>query len=223
MADSLLIRKILELRNLQDSNANHMYEIQKSIDSIAHESWFFKMLPLLGVIVGGAITWLAQNSLKKSELKNNNQKELKVNSNKILTSLISLQFQLKELAYLEVDTNYQLYLYYTSENTEKLRAYEEMYNNYKFKADVKNKISLYVSDIYSGFTTYYRLSNIEIPNDLSTLLEEFTNHIMNLPPDPEWQEGQEFSSETFTERQTILVAEYFNHISRLLGFSKLLI
>ena len=153
MADSLLLQKIAELKMLQDSTANQIAHINNAVINLKSEGWFYKSLPLIGVVVGGLITWLIQKSLKDKELRLTNFRELKDTSNRILTSLIGLQFQLKELTYLEVDTNFQYYIYSTSEDIERKRAYEEIYNNYKYKADVKSKIGPYVAEVNSSFPT----------------------------------------------------------------------
>lgn len=133
-----------------------------------------------------------------------------------------MQFQLKELAYLEVDTNFQYYIYSTSEDIERKRAYEEIYNNYKYKADVKSKIGPYVAEVNSSFIAYYKLSNKNLPDTLNTSLDDFTNHILNLPGDPELEDGIEFTTSIFDDKLTALTAEYTTNISELLAAARAL-
>ena len=190
MSDSLLLQKLSEVKLLQDTLSSQVSHIDSIVSSIKGESWFYKLLPLIGVLLGGFITWWTQKQLKERELRLTIFKELKDTSNKILSSLTNLQFQLKELAYLEVDSKHQFHIYCTSEEeSERERAYEEHYNDYKYIADVKNKISLFVADITSNFAAYYKLSNTAIPNSVQNLLSTFTTHILNLPREKPFQKS----------------------------------
>lgn len=83
MADSLLLQKIVELKILQDSTANQIAHINNVVAGLKSEGWFYKSLPLIGVLVGGLITWLIQKSLKDKELRLTNFRELKDTSNRI--------------------------------------------------------------------------------------------------------------------------------------------
>jgi hypothetical protein len=220
MEDSLLLQKILELKILQDSTSIRINHLSELITGIKSESWFYKSLPLIGVLVGGLITWFIQNSLKKKELSLANFRELKDTSKGILTSLIGLQFQLKELAYLEVDTNLEDYIYKTCGELEKKRAYEELYNNYKYKAEIKSKVSSCVAEINSGFIAYYKLLKQAVPESMNTMLNNFTEHILKLPKDPPWDNKINDTTEYFSLREQGLATEYTKNIKELVDLTK---
>ena len=221
MPDTLLLQKISELKGLQDSAIIHLNKIDHIVSGLKSESIFYKLLPLIGVLLGGLITWWIQKDLKEKEFQLTIFREIKEISNKILNSLTNLQFQLKELAYLEVDSKYQFYIYNTSPNEkEKQRAYEEHYSDYKYITDVKNKVSMFVAEVNSNFSAHYKLSKIPFPDSLQTRLSEFTKHIFYLKREKEFASDEEVTTEMLQNKINNLCTDYVQHIDGLLDIVK---
>lgn len=219
MPDSLLISKISEIKGLQDSTLNKLNHINEVVNNLKNESLFLKLLPLIGVIIGGLITWWIQKSLKNKELKLATFRELNNASNKIITSLINLQFHLKELAYLEVDSKYQYYLSQTTTGDESKRALEEHYNDYKYISDYKNKVSTCVGDAFSNFSTYFQLKKLAMPISTSNSLLEFTNHILTLQREKEFSLTPEVTSKNLYDKIELLTNEYTRNINKILNLA----
>lgn len=223
MNDSLIIQKLAELQTAQDTSIVHLAKIEQLINGIKSESIFLKLLPLIGVIIGGLITWFIQRSLKNKELNLQLLRDTKDTTNKILFALTSIHFHLRELAYLEVDSKYQ---YYGSQ-TEKIedvrkRAYDEHYNDYKYISDVKAKISTCVAEINSNFTTYYKLKNLAVEQTLLDELDVFTNHILNLPREEEFDLTKEVTNDMLKLKISNLTSIYLQNIDNLIKRAKLL-
>ncbi len=222
MRDSLLIQKISEVRILQDSTFNQLEHIDKIVSGLKNETLFLKLLPLIGVIIGGFITWWIQKSIKDKELNLITFREIKDATTKIITSLTSLQFHLKELAYLEVDSKYQFQLSQTTTGDEQKRALEEHYNDYKYIADVKNKISSCVAEVSSNFSSYYKLKKIDTPSDTSSKLTTFINHILTLEREQEFPLTPEVTSEVLKNKIDTLTSEYTKNIKGIIDLANAL-
>ena len=206
--DSLLIQKIAELHSLQDTLIKHSSQLQTSVDSIKSESLLIKSLPFIGVIIGGLITYFGQYYLKNKDLSIALVKETRDTISKMFTGLTSLNFSLRELAYLEVDSKYQYQISCTETGNNQKRALEEHYNDYKYIADCRSKIAFSISDINSGFLNYYKCKNEKIPATTISKLNEFTSHILNLQRHPEYPEDLEITTQILNDDILNLRNEY---------------
>jgi len=139
--DSLFLKKLAEIGYLQDTLIKHSQQLQTSIDKINSESLFIKYLPFIGVIIGGLITYFGQYFLKNKDLKMALVKETRDTVSKMFIGLTSLNFSLRELAYLEVDSKYQYQLSCKETGDNQKRALEEHYNDYKYIAECRGKIA----------------------------------------------------------------------------------
>jgi hypothetical protein len=221
MKDSIIILKLEQLKQIQDSNFVHLNKVEQLVLGIKNESLFLKLLPLIGVIIGGLITWWIQKSLKDKELKLTLLRELKETSNKILTAVTSLQFHLKELAYLEVDSKYQYYLSQTEETADgKKRAMDEHYNDYKYISDVKTKISSCVADINSNFVAYHKLTNKPMEQSLTNELLAFTEHILALKRELEFNIAKEVTTESLNLKIENLSKDYTKDIKKIMNYAQ---
>ena len=211
--DSLILNKFIEIHNLQDTLISHSNLLQKSIDSIKNENFFIKFLPFIGVIIGGLIAYFGQYILKNKDSKIALIKERREMISKMFTGLTSLNFSLRELAYLEVDSKYQYQLSCTESDENKKRALEEHYNDYKFIAEYKNKIAGSISDVNTGFLTYYKCKNEPMPSSTIFKLNEFTSHILHLQRHPEYPENIEITTEILDTDIRNLRTEYTKNIA----------
>ena len=152
--DTLLVKKLAEIRSLQDFVVRHTNEINDAISKFENENLFLKFLPFLGVIVGGALTYYGQKVLKEKEYKIATSRAISDSINQVFINITLLGFLLKELAYLEVDSKYQYYLSCTETGENQKKALDEHYNDYKYISDIKSKISNSLGSIISGCTSY---------------------------------------------------------------------
>jgi hypothetical protein len=182
--DSLLLKKLTEIYSFQDTLMLHTQKLQESVTELKTESLLLKTLPFIGVIVGGIITYVGQSVLKNREIKLSTSNGITDAINKIFSNLSILTFSLKELAYLETDSKYQYYLSCTESGEKQKKALDEHYNDYKYIAEIKTKIAFAISEIDSSFTSYYRLKKIKIPDNTVTILNTFSNHLLNLKRHP---------------------------------------
>ena len=213
--DSLLLNKITEIHYLQDTLLKHSHELQTSIDNIKSENLFIKFLPFIGVIIGGLITYLGQYYLKNKDLKIALVKESRDTISKMFIGLTSLNFSLRELAYLEVDSKYQFQLSCKEAGEDQKRALEEHYNDYKYIAECRAKIASSISEINSGFLTYYKCKNENIPASTLSKLNEFTSHILNLQRQTEYAEDSEITTPILNKDISDLRTEYTKNIADL--------
>jgi hypothetical protein len=223
MNDSLIVQKLIVLKQFQDSTNVHLSNIEQVLNSNKSESILLKLLPFLGVLVGGLITWFVQRSVKNFEFKLLVEKEIRDVSCRVLTSLTIMQFHLKELAFLEVDSKYQYYLSHSADSEEgKKRALEEHYNDYTYISNVKEKLSSCVADVNSTVSSYYKLSKKNMPDDVSNLLLKFTKHILSLQRAEEFDFNTEVTSDDLKRLIDELSAEYTLHIDDMLDKVKAL-
>jgi hypothetical protein len=179
--DTLLIKKLVEIRSLQDSLVLHSKEINYAISKLESENLLLKFLPFLGVIVGGALTYYGQKVLKEKEYKIATSRAISDSINQVFINVTQLNFLLKELAYLEVDSKFQHYLACTETGENSKKALDEHYTDYKYISETKSKISNSLGSIISGFSSYYKLQNMALPPNTTTILNTFSNHLLNLP------------------------------------------
>lgn len=178
--DSTLVHHLSEAITNQDTLLNITKQLKTDIQSLKQENIFLKILPFLGVILGAVITYFGQHILKKKDLKFATNKYISESISNLFTQIGTVSFNLKELAYLEVDSKYQYYLSCIEEGEGKKRALEEHYNDYKYIADVKTKIINAISEIDASINCYYKLKDEMIPPNTITTLNIFSNHILTI-------------------------------------------
>ena len=178
--DSLFIKKLDHLTTIQDTILVHTNKIEALINNATGENWIIKGLPFLGVVVGGIITYYAQNVLKKKDIQiaKNNQRSESICD--LIAKVSMLPYFFKELAYLEVDSKYQYYIYLSYTEESKKKALKEHYNDYNYIAENKTKIIELVGAINANINKIFRLKNNAVPDNITIVLATFNNHILNL-------------------------------------------
>ena len=167
------------------------------------------------MIIGGLLTYLGQSFLKNREIKITNENNKREAVNKIFTNLTGLNFCLRELAYLEVDSKFQFQISCKETGDNKKRALEEHYNDYKYIAENRSKISIALSEIQTGFMSYYKISKLSIPESHSLILLELNNHILNLKRHTEYPESLDLTTEMVEIDILTLKKEYTKNITSI--------
>jgi len=215
--DSLLLKKLVEIHSLQDTLIFHTNNLQSEFNSFKSETIWLKLLPFFGVIIGGLIAYFGQYFLKNREIKVSIDGEKREVVGKIFNCLTRLDFYLRELAYLEVDSKYQYYLSCTETGNNQKKALEEHYNDYKYLAKYRIKIAAALSAIQNGFLTYYKLNKTIIPIAHSIKLTELKNTILNLKRPREYNESlNEIKAETLENDIVNLKNDYTKNLEDIL-------
>lgn len=173
--DSIVVQKLFYIGVTQDSILNSLHEIRSLVINFKSESFWIKVLPFIGVIVGGIITYFGQNFLKRKDIFLLQKKEVRDNVNNLLTNIVYLKFLLKEMAYMEVANNYQYYL-----SNKKIGNMDGYTHNYKYITESRAKIWQTVSEIYASCNLYYKHKKIPIPPENIFKLNNFVSHFFTL-------------------------------------------
>jgi hypothetical protein len=179
--DSLILQKLTLIHNTEDSVLHHLENLQEVVEKIKPESTFFKLLPFIGVIVGGVLTYVGQYLLKNREVETTNNKSVSETINKLYLSITQIKFFLRQLAHAEVNSRFQVYNHYT--NTEEIAkkiALEEHYLGSKLKKEINEKMAFCVSDLIAAFRQYYRLKKVSTPKETLEKLDNFSDHLITL-------------------------------------------
>jgi hypothetical protein len=220
MSDSILINKIEKFIQLSDSTSIDVNIIEEGVNSLKDESIWLKSLPLIGVVIGGLITYLAQKHIKDKELALIKIREKKESINKCMLALFNLRFYLKELAYLEFDSKYQYYLSLTETEESAKKALDEHYNDYKYITEYKNKIANCIAEINSNLFSHYKTVGKEMPDETKNMLNNFSNHNLNLRRYEELELDIEINTEFMRTQINSLANEYSLYIDDMINLVK---
>ena len=220
--DSLLIKKLFAIQSVQDTLLNHTVKLQQVIETIKSESIWLKLLPFFGVILGAVMAYCGQFFLKRQDINVINRKEKREAVNKIFKNLTLLEFYLRELAYLEVDSKYQYQIYCKEDGDGKKRALEEHYNDYKYIADNRAKIAAALSELQTSFATYYQIEKELVSDDCTKLLDQLSTHIIGLKRHSDYDEKLDLTTEMLEQDISTLKDEYSRNIKSVTDFAKTL-
>ncbi len=212
--NELIFRRIDSLYALHQTFSGKFDTLQTSVNDLKPENIWWKVLPpLLGVILGAVISYFGQRYLKKLDISQAIQKERREAISKITAGIFTLNFSLKEWAYLEVDSKYQWNIYENAADPDpKKKALDEHYNDYSYIAQHKKNIAVALSDITGSFHNYYRCLNQAVPAATDTALQELSSHILSLERQTEFSSGKAVDILVVQNATKLMQAEYTKNI-----------
>jgi hypothetical protein len=178
--DSLLLNRLDAFQIVQDSISKHTIDIQGKVDSLSSDH-ISKYMPIIVVIIGALATLWVSYLQKNREYRLVKGKELQATLNKLYADQILLKFYLQELAYLEVDSKFQLICSEIELGESQKIALTEHYNDYKYISENKIKIASTLADINSGFQFYTKNRRTAMNTTGHEQLITMTEKLLNLP------------------------------------------
>lgn len=216
MDSTLITKELLNIKQYQDSISIKLSSINHNLVKLKEVDLIDKYLPVIYLLVGGVLTYLFQVQLKKIEKRINDEQKIKTSIFNLKYYLQLVKFHLKEIAYLEVDSKYQYYLYQKTKGEAQKRALEEHYGDYKYISENRYKLNTSVSNINAELSGIYKLLKKPMPHDCYQRLLQFTNHMLTLKKQKDYNIKETVDEVKFFASESTLLADYNQHINELM-------
>jgi hypothetical protein len=218
MDSTVLANHLISIKEIQYTIKTDLDKIDGSVKKLLDAEFIDKLLPVISLIAGAVLTYLVQLWLKNRDNKVKNDEKIDTVIYNLKYHLQMVKFYIKEIAYLEVDSKYQYYLYQKLKGELKQRALEEHYGNYKYLSENRSKLSDAVAKINAEFSSYYKISKVQMPLECSQLILQFMTHMRTLRRYHEFDKSKEVDEAKFSLAEKTLTAEYSKHINELISF-----
>lgn len=216
MDSTLIIKELIGIKQYQDSINIKLSSINNAIVKLKEVDLLDKYLPVVYLLIGGILTYLFQVQLKKIDKRTNDEEKIKASIFNLKYCLQLVKFHLREIAYLEVDSKFQYYLFQKLNGDAQKKALEEHYGDYRYISENRDKLNTAVSNINAELSAIFKLLKMPMPHDCYQRLLQFTNHILTLKKQEDFDINETVDDARFKASESALLAEYSQHIDELM-------